>query len=72
LLIFYNVVTMSEALERLAAEGHALDPELIASSQSNTRPNISIASGATLSIESGFQNSSTAFESSECHLTVKG
>jgi hypothetical protein len=38
----------------------------------HTRPNISIASGATLSIETGFQNPSTAFESSECHLTVKG
>jgi TnpA family transposase len=32
LLIFHNVVTMSKALERLAAEGHALDVELIASS----------------------------------------
>ncbi len=32
LLIFHNVVTMSKALERLAAEGHALDAELIASS----------------------------------------
>jgi TnpA family transposase len=31
LLIFHNVVTMSKALERLAAEGHALDAELIAS-----------------------------------------
>src|ERR1700722_13212883 len=38
----------------------------------HTRPNISIASGATLSIETGFQSPSTAFESSECHLTVNG
>ena len=30
LLIFHNVVTMSKVLERLAAEGHALDAELIA------------------------------------------
>jgi hypothetical protein len=38
----------------------------------HTRPNISIASAATVSIETGFQNPSTAFESSECHLAVKG
>jgi hypothetical protein len=31
LLIFHNVVTMSKAPERLAAEGHALEGELIAS-----------------------------------------
>ena len=32
LLIFHNVVTMSNALERLAAEGYALDADLIACS----------------------------------------
>jgi hypothetical protein len=30
LLIFHNVVTMSKALERLRAEGYALDPDLVA------------------------------------------
>ena len=39
--------------------------------QVHTRQNISIASGDTLSIETGFQNPSTAFESSKCHLAVK-
>jgi hypothetical protein len=38
----------------------------------HTGPNISIASGPTLPIQTGFQNPSTAFESSECHLAVKG
>ena len=32
LLIFHNVVTMSNALERLVAEGYALDADLIACS----------------------------------------
>jgi hypothetical protein len=71
LLSFHNVVTMSKALEQLATEGHALDAEL-SRLPVHTRPNISIASGATLSLETGFQNTSTAFESSECQLTVKG
>jgi hypothetical protein len=61
---------MSKPLEQLAAEGQALDSEIIGLPV-HTRPNISIASGAMLSIKTGIQNTSTAFNSSECHLTVK-
>jgi Tn3 transposase DDE domain len=35
LLIFHNVVTMSKALERLIAEGYAVDLDLIACSSPN-------------------------------------
>jgi hypothetical protein len=62
---------MSKALERLAAEGHALDAELIAFSSPYQTEHLNRFGRYALN-RGRFQIPSTAFGSSRCHLAVKG
>jgi hypothetical protein len=71
LLTFHNVVTMSKALERFAAEGHALDAELIASSSPYQTEHLNRFGRYALH-RNRVPDPPTAFETSECHLAVKG